>query len=138
MDFREEPLTDELANGDYTFDRSDLNQRTHAVVTDDAFDNDFDPFARIVNPRLNGPTLDIMNTPESHSLGTGWCRKCSTSAKMSGSDPKLWSRSGVCDTRGCPGYMGHPPAGRPQGRLGVTLAWKWLLKYKVKIMVIPI
>jgi len=25
------------------------------------------------------------------------------------------SRSGVCDIKGCPGYMGHPPAGRPQG-----------------------
>ena len=90
MDFRPEPLTDDLANGDFTFDRSDLlNQRTHAVVSDDNFDNEFDPFARIVNHRL---TENSMTTADRDSLGTGWCRKCSTSAKMSGSDPKLWSR----------------------------------------------
>jgi len=107
MDFSGEPLTEELDNGDYTFDRS--KGRSHAVLVDDTFDNEFDPFARI----SQRPKLEIMSN--SDSLGTGWCRKCSTSAKMSGSDPKLWERSGVCDTMGCPGYMGHPPAGRPQG-----------------------
>ena len=89
MDFRDEPLTDELVNGDYTFDRSEVMQRSHAVVVDDTFDNDFDPFARNVNQRLTD--FDPIMT-STDSLGTGWCRKCSTSAKMSGSDPKLWER----------------------------------------------
>ena len=91
MDFKEEPLTDDLENGDFTFDRSDLNTRTLAVINDDAFDNYFDPFA-IVNQRLVAPPNMTQADPESDTLGTGWCRKCSTSAKMSGSDPKLWSR----------------------------------------------
>jgi len=111
MDFRDEPLTDELVNGDYTFDRSELMQRSHAFLIEDNYDNDFDPFARNATQILTG----FNNMTTTDSLGTGWCRKCSTSAKMSGSDPRLWERSGVCDTRGCPGYVGHPPAGRPQG-----------------------
>jgi len=108
MDFSVEPLTEELANGDNTFDRLNENQRTLVVEVDAQLE--FDPYTRIVNHR------PIMNSVPTHdSLGTGWCRKCSTSAKMSGSDPEQWERSGVCDTRGCPGYRGHPPAGRPQG-----------------------
>jgi len=131
MECSDEPITEELENGEFTFDRSDLNQRFHAIVSNNTVESEIYPSrARIVNQG------NIMNTLQSpSSLGTGWCRKCSTSAKMNGSDPKHWERlivatgsplltpcprSGVCDTNGCPGYVGHPPAGRPQGRLGVT------------------
>ena len=88
MDFRDEPLTDELVNGDYTFDRSELMQRSHAFLIEDNYDNDFDPFARNATQILTG----FNNMTTTDSLGTGWCRKCSTSAKMSGSDPRLWER----------------------------------------------
>ena len=45
-----------------------------------------------------------------------WCRKCTTEGKMSGAGERLWSKSGLCDTDGCPGYKGHHPASRPQGK----------------------
>jgi len=126
MECSDEPIREELENGEFTFDRSDLNQRFHAIVSNNTVESEIYPSrARIVNQG------NIMNTLQSpSSLGTGWCRKCSTSAKMNGSDPKHWERlivatgspiltpcprSGVCDTNGCPGYVGHPPAGRPQG-----------------------
>ena len=57
-----------------------------------------------------------------HSQQASWCRKCSAAGRMSGRERESWSRSGYCDTPGCPGYSGHPPASRPQGefRLEVT------------------
>jgi len=51
------------------------------------------------------------------SRGTdGYCVKCTTEARMSGELLHNNSRgTGMCLTRGCRGYTGHPPAGRPQG-----------------------
>jgi len=106
-----EPSANGTLNEDFTFDRSGRNQRTNAFVVD-TFDHEFDIVPSPSNARFNDKA---MLTAVIDTFGTGWCRKCSASAKMSGSDPKLWEKSGVCDTRGCPGYMGHPPASRPQG-----------------------
>jgi len=110
MDFSKEKISEEIENGEFTFDRCDQIREYQAIVVDDTVESEFDPYKRIVYQGSN-----MASNLSSSSLGTGWCRKCFTSAKMNGNDPKLWERSGVCDTRGCPGYMGHPPAGRPQG-----------------------
>ena len=56
---------------------------------------------------LRGGDVDSQQSP--------WCRKCSASGRMSGLERESWSRSGYCETMGCPGYSGHPPASRPQG-----------------------
>jgi len=87
MDFSQEPITEVLEDGEFTFNRCDKIRKYHAVVVDETVESEFDPYKRIVN---HGSNMD--SNLSSSSLGTGWCRKCSTSAKMNGSDPKLWER----------------------------------------------
>jgi len=103
MENRENRLN---SDDSYTFDRSGSNQMVRTGVLEVCVE-DYHPAEAQITSNLD--------TTSSASLGTGWCRKCSASAKMTGNDPKSWRRSGVCDCVGCPGYVGHPPAGRPQG-----------------------
>ena len=63
---------------------------------------------------------------DTHSQQYQWCRKCSAAGRMSGRERDSWSRSGYCDTLGCPGYSGHPPASRPQGEFSAEVTAVWI------------
>ena len=49
--------------------------------------------------------------------GADWCLHCSTAARVGGRAAPARPGSGACTASGCPGYRGHPPAGRPQGEV---------------------
>jgi len=87
MDFSKENISEEIQNGEFTFDRCDQIREYQAIVVDDTVESEFDPYKRIVYQGSN-----MASNLSSSSLGTGWCRKCFTSAKMNGNDPKLWER----------------------------------------------
>ena len=54
-------------------------------------------------------------------VGADWCLHCSTAARVGGRAAPVRPGSGACEARGCPGYRGHPPAGRPQGEVILSL-----------------
>jgi zinc transporter 2 len=84
-----------------------VSSMSDKAITDDLAGADFTFDRTLSVGGLSGVTTEDHSRP-------GYCRNCSTQARMSGSD-ELWSRTGLCNTRGCRGYTGHPPAGRPQG-----------------------
>ena len=80
MENRENRLN---SDDSYTFDRSGSNQMVRTGVLEVCVE-DYHPAEAQITSNLD--------TTSSASLGTGWCRKCSASAKMTGNDPKSWKR----------------------------------------------